>query len=282
MAGDWIKMRLDLAEDPAVIEMADELGVREETVVGYCHAFWCWASRQCHDGRVTGVTLTSLGRVLSLPGFPEILVKVGWLKYQESGLKPVLEIPHFERHLSESAKTRALAANRKSRQRVPKMSRTERDKTGTREEKRREESLPPIVPRGGLPVSDGFDEWWQSYPSHRQGSRQKAVAAYADAQTLVSQESLLAALRAYAASDSGKGKFCLGAVRWLEERRWEDNPASWQNMDGNGHAPTGRVVNDAGRLAEKKHAAAVRRLKARGVEVTDAAVKKELSKDAPA
>ena len=51
---------------------------------------------------------------------------------------------------------------------------------------------------------------------------------------------------------------------------------------GNGQAPTGRVVNDAGRLAEKKHAAAVRRLKARGVEVTDAAVKKELSKDAPA
>jgi len=77
MAGDWIKMRLDLPEDPAVMRMADELGVREEVVVGYLHAFWSWVSRQCNGESVTGVTLLSLGRRLNLHGFPELLCDVG-------------------------------------------------------------------------------------------------------------------------------------------------------------------------------------------------------------
>jgi len=275
MAGDWIKMRLDLAEDPAVIEMADELGVREETVVGYCHAFWCWASRQCHDGRVTGVTLTSLGRVLSLPGFPEILVKVGWLKYQESGLKPVLEIPHFERHLSESAKTRALAANRKSRQRVPKMSRTERDKTGTREEESREESLdsslkkeesPPDKPGGDCGECFALQTGTFLLPPKR-------LAEYRATYQFDVGRELRKAAGWLRDNKARRPRTSRGGISFLT--RWLNRTAD--KHTGNGHAPTGRVVNDAARLAEKKHAAAVRRLKARGVEVTDASVKKEMN-----
>ena len=112
MAGDWIKMRLDLLEDPAVMEMAESLDVREEVIVGYCHAFWSWVSRQCDDGTVSGVSLSSVGRRLNLPGFPEMLVKVGWLEYDESGSKPEIRIPNFERHLSGGAKDRARATDR--------------------------------------------------------------------------------------------------------------------------------------------------------------------------
>ena len=145
MAGDWIKMRLDLLEDPAVMEMAEAMDVREEVIVGYCHAFWSWVSRQCHAGSVTGVTLVSLGRRLNLPGFPEQLRDVGWLEYDDSGDRPVITIPKFERHLSQSAKTRANAKDRQRRKRdschadVTVVSRSERDKSVTREEKRREE-----------------------------------------------------------------------------------------------------------------------------------------------
>ena len=57
MAGDWIAMRLDLYEDPAVAYMAERLGEREEVIVGFLHRVWSWASRQCHDGSVTNVTL---------------------------------------------------------------------------------------------------------------------------------------------------------------------------------------------------------------------------------
>ena len=153
MAGDWIKMRIDLMEDPAVMQMAEKLNVREETVVGYCHAFWSWVSRQCHDGSVTGVTLVSLGRRLNLPGFPEMLVKVGWLDYDDSGDHPVIGIPKFERHLSQGAKARGLAAIRKKNARdvsVPKMSRSARDINVTREEKRRVINPPsPPSEKGG-------------------------------------------------------------------------------------------------------------------------------------
>lgn len=142
MAGDWIPMRIDLMEDPAVMEIAESLGVREEVVVGYCHAFWSWLSRQCHDGSVTGVTLAALGRRLNLPGFPEQLVEVGWLEYSDRGGKPLIVVPKFDRWLSQSAKQRALAAKRKQRERhddVTQMSRSERDKNVTTVEKRREE-----------------------------------------------------------------------------------------------------------------------------------------------
>jgi hypothetical protein len=81
MAGDWIPMRLDLYEDPAVTYMAERIGQREEVIVGYLHRIWAWASRQSQDGCVKHVTLTSLGRVTSLPDFPQLMADAGWLEH---------------------------------------------------------------------------------------------------------------------------------------------------------------------------------------------------------
>jgi hypothetical protein len=143
MAGDWIAMRLDLYEDPAVTYMAEQLGQREEVVVGYLHRIWAWASRQCHDGSVTNVTLMSLGRVTSLPNFPDLMVQAGWLEHGigDDG-RPFIRFPNWERWMAESAKKRLLAAKRQSKKRhatVTKMSRSERDESVTRGEERREE-----------------------------------------------------------------------------------------------------------------------------------------------
>ena len=179
MAGDWIKMREDLHEDPAVLWMAQQLGVRPETIVGFCHRFWGLVSRQTCDGCLRGPTLASLGSVLGLSGFPELLVQVGWLDYDTSNPEwPVVNIPKYERHLSEGAKARLLAAERqrlsrvKSPQKYPENvtpgalhpSRIERDKSVTREEKRREENkknplkerevAPPAQPSSS-PSGDG-------------------------------------------------------------------------------------------------------------------------------
>lgn len=138
MAGDWIKMREDLYEDPAVLFIAQRLQTRPEHVVGYCHKFWCWVSRQCRDGIVTGVPILSLGSVLGMPGFAELLCEVGWLEYDDSVPEmPVIRIPKFERHLSQGAKARALAAEKKRLQRVPFLSQNCPRDLGTREEKRR-------------------------------------------------------------------------------------------------------------------------------------------------
>lgn len=107
MAGDWIPMRLDLAEDPAVLEMADILGEPEEYVVGCLHKIWSWASRQCHCGTVTGVTKMSLSRAVKLPKAVDAMVKVGWLidGTGEDG-RPFITFPKWENWLSKSAKAR--------------------------------------------------------------------------------------------------------------------------------------------------------------------------------
>jgi hypothetical protein len=200
MAAEWIKMRLDLAEDPAVIHIADELEIREETVVGYCHAFWCWVSRQCHDGSVTGVTLKALGRRLNLPGFPELLCKVGWLEYDESGGIPTITIPNFERHLSQGAKERALNAYRQRHARVTKTSRSHRDKTVTRVEKSRVEKsrstkVPPKSPKGDSRTFDpleieipppldtpAFQTTWKDWVAHRREKKAKLTQTCAGRQ----------------------------------------------------------------------------------------------------
>ena len=141
MAGDWIKMRESLHEDPAILAMADELETRPEHVVGYCHRFWSWVSRNCPDGTVHGVTVASVEAVLNMPGFLSMMQNVGWLDVVENDGKPCLVIPKFDRHLSQGAKSRGLAAERKRHGRVPKVSRSQRDKSVTREEKRREENI---------------------------------------------------------------------------------------------------------------------------------------------
>jgi hypothetical protein len=69
------------------------------------------------------------------------MVSVGWLEIDESGVT----FPNFDRHNGESAKARGLAAERKRNQRSRvteedgQMSRSERDTSVTREEKRRED-----------------------------------------------------------------------------------------------------------------------------------------------
>ena len=107
MAGDWIPMRLDLCDDPAVLEMADILNQPEEYVVGCLHKVWSWASRNCHDGTVTGVTKMSLSRAVKLPEAVAAMLAVGWLvEGKGADGRPFVSFPKWENWLSKSAKAR--------------------------------------------------------------------------------------------------------------------------------------------------------------------------------
>lgn len=134
-------MRTDLADDPAVIAVAAALDVDEDLVVGKLHRLWAWADRQSRDGHARGVTQKWIDRHLRCEGIAAALVDAGWLVLADDGVT----IPNFERHNGETAKTRALGTKRKQKQRaecpdpVQNLSRSERDESGTREEKRREE-----------------------------------------------------------------------------------------------------------------------------------------------
>ena len=148
MALDWIKIREDIHEDPAILKISRRLKTRPEHVVGYCVRFWGWVSRNCVDGFVPDVSLDDVESVLNLPHFLHHLCDVGWLDFVETPTKMGLKIPNFDRHLSDGAKKRALETRKKQQQRVtakrvPQVSPKKRDKIGTTAgpEKRREENI---------------------------------------------------------------------------------------------------------------------------------------------
>ena len=142
MAGDWLKMRHDLADDPAVIRMAAACGLDEDAVVGKLHRLWSWADRHTTDGHADGVGLAWVDRTARHQGFAAEMVRVGWLEETGHGLT----FPRFDRHCSDSAKARALTKNRVERHR------NAASVTDALPEKRREEiHPPPPACAGGAP-----------------------------------------------------------------------------------------------------------------------------------
>jgi hypothetical protein len=139
MAGDWIKMRKELADDPAVISIASATGLDDYGVVGRLHKLWSWADSQTVDGNASCVTgalaFAWINRYVLRENFAEAMITVGWLDVNESGI----HFPNFMRHNGEPAKQRALAANRSNKQRNAKRNAMRNATTVTREEKRREE-----------------------------------------------------------------------------------------------------------------------------------------------
>jgi hypothetical protein len=72
--------------------------------------------------------MSGLDDVFAQKGFSKALETVGWLTITNDGF----EIPHFDRHLSQNAKARALDADLKKSKRVRKMSGFDPDKNRTR------------------------------------------------------------------------------------------------------------------------------------------------------
>lgn len=160
MAGDWIKLRVDLPDDLEVIGMASDLGITEDEVVGKLVRTWSWIQAVSRDGHAPSVTSAWLDRRIGRDGWSAAMIRAGWLIADESGLT----FPNFDAHMSEGAKRRALARRRKAESRsrghasVTQVSRSERDKNGTREEKRREEKENPPTPLAGGDDDDGLPD----------------------------------------------------------------------------------------------------------------------------
>ena len=117
MAGDWLKMRVDLGDDPAVVAMSGNLDCSEFEVVGLLHRTWSWADRHTTDGTAPGITRAWLDRY-TRAGFAAALESVGWVGFSDAGI----QFTNFERHNGQSAKTRAEAT---VRQRLSRKSRDE-------------------------------------------------------------------------------------------------------------------------------------------------------------
>lgn len=157
MAGDWIPMRIGLPDDPDVIAIAGRLQLDEDTVCGKLLRFWGWASQHTTDGHARSVTYAWLDRRIGVTGFCAALETRGWIAQHPDG---GITVPNFSRFLGKSGKARLQSALRSARRRESsrKPSRSARDESVTREEKRREESIstsqPPAATR-----KPAFSEW---------------------------------------------------------------------------------------------------------------------------
>lgn len=108
MAGDWIKIEKATPRKPEVVQIAAQLGVRPDEAFGLCFRFWSWCDDHLVSSIAPGVTTTMIDTVMEYSGFAKALIVVGWLRVA----KRAIEIPNFDRHLSDSAKRRGLAQRR--------------------------------------------------------------------------------------------------------------------------------------------------------------------------
>lgn len=156
MAGDWIKMRGNLWDDPRVSRLCDLTDQPEAMVIGAL--YWLWSSADSHteDGLMPGLSLKGIDRKSGVLGFGKALLDVGWIAEVEGGIA----IVRFDEHNGKSAKRRSMEAKRKGE--VRKVSASDADKPKTEsgkdaelelerelEKEKNKEKTPPVSPQGG-------------------------------------------------------------------------------------------------------------------------------------
>lgn len=182
MAGDWIKMRCDLHDDPAVVLISTALNIGEDEVVGKLHRLWCWADKHALDGRAPAITVKWVDRFVGRRGFADAMVLAGWLLFDEKGIS----FPKFDRHNGASAKRRCADTERKRESRnCPDNSVTNvRNESGqnddinvTREEKRRDIKPPnPLSEsRASKPQGGSYLPWGSGGPPQGREQAEKRV-----------------------------------------------------------------------------------------------------------
>jgi hypothetical protein len=155
MAGDWIKLRSNLWDDPRIARVCDLLDCTEASVIGGLYWLWATADQHTETGVMPGLTLRQVDRKTGIPGFGQALCDIGWLADHPDGVR----ISRFEEHNGASAKRRCSDAQRKANSRS--VSADEADTTRTdagqntdemrriaelEKEKRREEKNNDIEP----------------------------------------------------------------------------------------------------------------------------------------
>lgn len=110
MAGDWIKMRGNLWDDPRVSRICDLTKAGEAAVIGGLYWLWNSADQHTESGAMVGLTLSAIDRKSGVKGLGAALVAVGWLAEESDGVR----ILNFQDHNGASAKRRSEDAKRKA------------------------------------------------------------------------------------------------------------------------------------------------------------------------
>jgi hypothetical protein len=198
MAGDWLKMRNDLDDDPHVMRICELLGGADvDLIIGKLRKLWRHADRHTVDGFIPFASADTIDRIVSLIGFAPAVAAVGWLDLRDDGAA----IPRFDEHNGRSAKVRALTAQRvavhKSKKKPVTHPALPEKRSGNasalpREDKREEKSKgeTPLNPPPPLEIdTPDFRRVWEEWLTYRHDRRLSCRP-----QTLKKQLAFLAAL----------------------------------------------------------------------------------------
>ena len=111
---DWIKVEKETPTKRETIAIGAALGLNTDEVFGKLFRLWSWADSNTTDGHAPGVTTSWVDVFVGCPGFADAMIKFGWLQFRTGGIF----FPNFDRHMSQSAKTRAENAVRKEKSRA--------------------------------------------------------------------------------------------------------------------------------------------------------------------
>lgn len=93
-----------------------------------------------------------------------------------------------------------------------------------------------------------FDQFWKAYP--RREGKGAARLAFEKATEKKSAAEIIATAELFAASPKGQGDFCPYPATWLNQGRYDDDPAEWQRTGTpNGNRP-GKVLAGPGQVHE--------------------------------
>jgi len=168
MAGDWIKMRVDLQTHPKIVRILSATKADKFRVIGGLHAVWSVFDTHSVDGTLNGYTPDTLDHIIGWPGFSEAMIRAEWLSFDGA---ETLVLPEFDEHNGKSGKRRAedqkrKRDGRKCPQNVQNESGQNADENRTREEKRREEIKDtPISPSGDSSASSILEQYHAKLPN---------------------------------------------------------------------------------------------------------------------
>jgi hypothetical protein len=155
MAGDWIKMRSNLWDDPRVAKLADLTSASEAEIIGGLYWLWATADQHSEDGILVGLTVKTIDRKTGIDAFGNSLISIGWLENTPEGVR----IVRFSEHNGQSAKRRCGEARRKisayhadkKRKESGQAAEKKQKSCGSREREREEKENKNLKPKSPYP-----------------------------------------------------------------------------------------------------------------------------------
>lgn len=245
---NWIKMRVNLWDDPRVGALVEATDTCEAAVIGGLYWLWTAADQHSTDGFMPAMTLRQLDRRSGVAGFGQALVDVDWLVVLDDGL----QVARFEEHNGASAKRRASESRRKMSARNADRLRTscstlahlEKEREKEEEEAKAKTLVHPAAPAarsegGEVPkritgdkekqTTARFAEFWAAYPvkKGRADAMKKWKAKGYDA---IADDIIAHVRRMEAEDDQWKRGFIPHGSTYVNGEGWNDEP--FREKDG--------------------------------------------------